>query len=117
VERFVRLLFPESWLKENPYYYVRLPKEDEIVTSEIATQQARAMMSWPGSYSRLPLISQDTLLITGLDDGIMPPQNSFIMAGRIPASWLIRFKGGGHGVMYQWPEDFSKAVLTFLENR
>jgi len=29
---------------------------------------------------------------------------------------LVQIKGGGHGVMYQYPDKFSTALLTFLES-
>jgi hypothetical protein len=38
--------------------------------------------------------------------------NSLIIAAKIP--WLVQIKGGGHGVMYQYPEQFSNIVNTFL---
>jgi pimeloyl-ACP methyl ester carboxylesterase len=38
------------------------------------------------------------------------------MTERIPGAWLVQIKGGGHGLMYQYPEQFSNIVETFLEN-
>jgi pimeloyl-ACP methyl ester carboxylesterase len=35
---------------------------------------------------------------------------------QIPAAWLVKMKGGGHGLMYQYPEQFSKTVEIFLAN-
>ncbi|MBE9470081.1 MAG: alpha/beta hydrolase, partial [Chloroflexi bacterium] len=68
------------------------------------------------TFGRLPQIAQDTLLITGTDDVIPPPENSFIIAERIPGAWLVQFKGAGHGLMYQYPERFSRIVLAFLQD-
>lgn len=49
------------------------------------------------------------------DDIIRPPANSLMLAEKIPGAWLVQIKGGGHGVMYQYPNKFSRIVLTFLE--
>jgi len=38
------------------------------------------------------------------------------MIEKIPAAWLVQMEGRGHGLMYQYPEQFSKIVETFLEN-
>jgi pimeloyl-ACP methyl ester carboxylesterase len=38
------------------------------------------------------------------------------MAELIPGSWFVQIKEGGHGLMYQYPEQFSNIVETFLEN-
>lgn len=65
--------------------------------------------------------SRSRKLIAGLtytmetDDIIRPPANSLMLAEKIPGAWLVQIKGGGHGVMYQYPNKFSRIVLTFLE--
>jgi pimeloyl-ACP methyl ester carboxylesterase len=45
----------------------------------------------------------------------IPPANSLIIAAKIPGSWLVQIRGGGHGLTYQYPEQFSNIVNTFLE--
>jgi len=39
-----------------------------------------------------------------------------ILAEGIPGVWLVQINGAGHGLMYQYPQKFSKIVKTFLEN-
>jgi len=114
--RVIRVLFPEEWLKKHPNIreYFPFPKERSSV--ENVNRQAQAMFEWQGSYSRLGRIKQPTLLITGTEDVIPPPINSFIIAEKIPGAWVVQIKGGGHGLIYQYPEDFSRAILTFLES-
>jgi pimeloyl-ACP methyl ester carboxylesterase len=38
-----------------------------------------------------------------------------MLAEKIPGAWLVQIKGGGHGIMWQYADKFSKIVLTFLE--
>ena len=45
----------------------------------------------------------------------VPPASSLILAQKIPGAWLVQITGGGHGLMYQYPDKVSRIVLTFLE--
>jgi pimeloyl-ACP methyl ester carboxylesterase len=37
-----------------------------------------------------------------------------MLAERIPGAWLVQIKGGGHGVLWQYPEEFDRVLQTFL---
>ena len=50
-----------------------------------------------------------------LDDMWTPAANSLMIAEKIPGASLVRIKGAGHGLMYQFPDKFSKVVSTFLQ--
>lgn len=115
-KRVIEVLFPEEWRRAHPDIreYFPFPKERSKV--ENVNRQAQAMNEWRGSYGRLGGIKSPTLLITGTEDVIPPPVNSFIMGEKIPGAWVIQIKGGGHGLMYQYPEVFSRAIFTFLES-
>jgi pimeloyl-ACP methyl ester carboxylesterase len=114
-ERLLQLLFPLKWLEEHPDPRTYFPMPTETSSPENMERQYKAMVDWTGTFGRLPQITQDTLLIAGTDDVIPPPENSFIIAERIPGAWLIQFKDAGHGLMYQYPERLSRIVLTFLQ--
>jgi pimeloyl-ACP methyl ester carboxylesterase len=113
-ERLFRELFPPAWLKENPDPLTYFPKVSSTSPAENVRRQNEAMMTWNGSYSRLPALKQPLLLITGDQDVLTPPGNSLIIAGQVPHSWVVRMRGGGHGLMYQYPNAFASIVLTFL---
>ena len=53
----------------------------------------------------------------GTNDAATPAPNSLTMAELIPQAWYVRINGGGHGLMYQYPEQFASIVETFLKNR
>ncbi|HYT45571.1 MAG TPA: alpha/beta hydrolase [Methylomirabilota bacterium] len=59
-------------------------------------------------------MSKPTLVITGTEDVAVPAANSLILAQKIPGAWLVQIKGGGHGLMYQYPDIFNKVLQTFL---
>jgi len=113
-EKLLATLFPEKWLKEHPDPRTYFPKLTETSSPENIKHQYQSWQNWKGSYSRLAKITQPTLLITGAEDVNTPWQNSLMLIDLIPGAWLVQLEGGGHGVMYQYPEKFSRIVLTFL---
>jgi pimeloyl-ACP methyl ester carboxylesterase len=113
--RLFGLLFPPEFLRENPEFYREFPTPMEPSHPENMGRQAEAVGSWNGSCDRLYQIECPALLVAGTEDVITPPDNSLIMAERIPGSWLVRFDGGGHGLMYQYPERLASLISAFLE--
>ncbi|MFA5182199.1 MAG: alpha/beta hydrolase [Syntrophales bacterium] len=113
-QRLIRVLYPEKWLQDHPDFLKSLPRPKAPVSRDSITRQSQAMGTWKGTCGRIGEITQSTLVITGTEDVVVPPANSLLMASRIPRSWLIRLPGG-HANMYQYPETFSRALLTFLD--
>jgi len=115
-KRMIKLIFPGKWLKDNPDLRKCIPKVTERSRPEIIDRQTKAMITWEGCYNRLKDLTLPVLLITGTEDILTPPENSLILANRIPLAWLVQIKGAGHGLMYQYPEEFVKTVLLFLQS-
>jgi pimeloyl-ACP methyl ester carboxylesterase len=59
-------------------------------------------------------ISNPTLVICGDQDALTPVKYSRYLADRIAESHLEIIKGAGHMVMLERPDEFNKAVETFL---
>jgi pimeloyl-ACP methyl ester carboxylesterase len=115
VNRMFSVLFPEEWrATHDPLKYC--PEVYETTSEENAARQAEAFFGWRGSHDRLPDIRCPTLVMTGQDDAIILPENSRILAGRIPGARLVEVTGAGHGLQYQFPEEFSRALLAFLRS-
>jgi pimeloyl-ACP methyl ester carboxylesterase len=114
-ELFLSTLFPQNWIKNKSEYI-----ENEFVfpmgkvSSENLQLQSAAAGKW-NSCEKLSDISKETLVITGSQDITSPPANSIRLAEKIPGAWLVQIEGGGHGVMFQYPEKFAEVVETFLE--
>ncbi|HEX7363554.1 MAG TPA: alpha/beta fold hydrolase [Dehalococcoidia bacterium] len=62
---------------------------------------------------RLPQIKAPTLVITGSGDRLIPPENSKIIASRIPGAELVMIPGAGHG--FTESPDAVKAIIDFLK--
>lgn len=114
-KRLWETLVPMDWLETHGEYLGEIfTGPIENVSPETVGKQWEAIMAWPGSYDRLPQIESQTLLLTGTEDINTPTQNSLVMVQVIPGAWLVQFKGGGHALMYQYPEDFANVILDFL---
>jgi pimeloyl-ACP methyl ester carboxylesterase len=114
IERLLDLFFPQEWRNENPNYLKDLPKTSETISNKTLDQQIEAIFNWTGVCSKLENITQPTLVIVGTDDVIASPVNSLLITEQIPGAWLVQIKDAGHGLMYQYPEEFSSILLTFL---
>jgi len=111
------LMFPPEWLKTHGEYLQKIfSRSTETSLPRNIKRQGDAMENWKGCCDRLHQMRVETLLITGTEDVLTPPQNSYWMADRIPGASLVKFENGGHGVMYQFPEKFSETVIKFLED-
>jgi pimeloyl-ACP methyl ester carboxylesterase len=114
IEKLLPFLFPTKWFKANPDYLNYFPIPKESVSAQIIRQQIEAVTIWTGTCNAISNITQPTLVIVGTDDA--PLQDSLMLAGRIPGSWLVQIRDAGHGLMYQYPSEFNRVLITFLEN-
>jgi pimeloyl-ACP methyl ester carboxylesterase len=111
--RMFSVLFTKDWLTANdPWKYC--PEVRETTSEESAARQAEGFYTWPGSYDRLTQVRSPTLVLTGADDVVIPPENAVTLLERIPGARLMQFPGAGHGLMYQCPDEFAKVVREFL---
>jgi pimeloyl-ACP methyl ester carboxylesterase len=111
---FLSTLFPREWINENIDY---IEKNFVFPMGKIPAQnlllQSQAAGNWE-AYDRLSNISNPTLVVAGTEDITSPPANSVMMAERIPGAWLVQIREGGHGLIFQYPNEFSEILETFL---
>ncbi len=112
-ERMFSILFPQQWLREHDPWEA-CPEVSETTPEEHAARQRETLRTWAGTCDRLPAVRSPTLVVTGDSDVIIPPENSFLIARRIPGARLVQFPDCGHGLMYQVPGEFSDLVISFL---
>jgi pimeloyl-ACP methyl ester carboxylesterase len=63
---------------------------------------------------RVGQIRAPTLIMTGDDDPLVPPENSRLLAEHIPGAELIVFPGGRHAFNVEFEEESNSAVLDFV---
>ena len=114
-DRMLKLMFTENFLKANPDFAERL-KERYLRAPISDANSLRQFIACAISdtYERLSEIKNPTLVATGTDDPLIPPQNSRMLAQRIPGAKLIEYKGSSHGFMSQARDAFIKDLLDFL---
>lgn len=114
--RYISVLFPSSWMRNNGERVKEVffrPMGN--IPQETLARQVTAIESWKGSSDRLGRILQPTLLIAGAEDVLVVPSNASYLQGRIAGARLDLVEGGGHGLMFQYPDAFSRTVTGFLE--
>lgn len=109
------VLFPQAWMESHPDFWKDFENIKETSSPESIRKQSDAYVNWEGVYDQLPEIARPTLIATGTEDISTPPENAIILAERIPGSWLVRFEGAGHGLMYQYPDEFATIIIDFIE--
>jgi pimeloyl-ACP methyl ester carboxylesterase len=115
IDTFLSILFPKEWIKQNAAYVQKVFSTATPVPKENIQHQAQTTHNWKGTCDRLSSITKPTLVVTGTDDIVRPPANSIMLAEKIPGAWLIQIRGGGHYVMFQYPEQFTAVLETFLQ--
>lgn len=113
-DMFLSTLFPKEWINENIDYIEenfvfpmgKIPPRNLLL-------QSQAAGNWE-ACDRLSNITNPTLVVAGTEDITSPPANSVMMAEKIPGAWLIQIRGGGHGLIFQYPNEFSEVLETFL---
>jgi pimeloyl-ACP methyl ester carboxylesterase len=66
------------------------------------------------TYDDLPKIAAPTLVMTGDADGLVPSENSNILAERIPDATLKLYPGLGHGFNIEGAARVNADLLAFL---
>jgi pimeloyl-ACP methyl ester carboxylesterase len=80
--------------------------------THLAQVQAAATFDAEARVSR---IEAPTLVVTGDEDAIVPPENSRNLAASIKGARLSIIEGAGHMVFIERAEEFNRAVIEFLE--
>ncbi len=65
---------------------------------------------------RLKDIFHDTMVITGTDDVLIPPEHSDLLAELIPGAKLVKLPNAGHGFFVEAAEAANRHVLEFLKD-
>jgi len=76
--------------------------------------QMGAVLSSHNTYDKLSQIICPTLVQTGTEDVLIPPENSRMLAERIPNARLIEYPGYGHDMLGPCEEKATQDILHFV---
>jgi len=119
-----RMTAEESLRRMRPHTYGRatpdhLFEEDALV--RLANQpsardyqaQLYGLIYW-SAYLQLPQIQAPTLVVHGLQDELIPPENARLLAARLPRSTLVELPEASHWLMTDSNADCLKALRQHL---
>src|ERR1700730_15560 len=89
---------------------------DTPVSNETIQAQLAAIEAWgQGDATPLAAVQHPVLVVNGDDDVMVPLQNSFELARRLPNAQLSIFPDAGHGGIFQHHAAFVAQALAFLQ--
>ncbi len=101
---------------EHPEARATLQKHIQMANPHAYRAAMRALALF-NSSARLREIQAPTLVVTGLADTTVPPENQAELAQQIPHAHWLRIPGAGHGLIATHPDPFNAALVAFLQGR
>lgn len=114
-----------AWMGYSDAYFAA-HKDDLWLRAQVEAGLTPPVEAWRRQYAavakfdvrdRLSQIRAPTLVMTGDDDPLVPPENSRFLAERIPGAELVVFPGGRHAFNVEFEEESNSAVLEFVRRR
>ena len=111
--RVISMIYPKRFVHDHPTLVEELVRErvQNPYDPGGIQRQISAVDSFD-SFNDLPSINSPTLVIAGDEDRTINPDNSRLIASRIPGSELAIIQGVGHGLTIM--DDTRKVILDFL---
>lgn len=66
-------------------------------------------------YAKLARVPHPVLVVNGARDAMVPTINSYLLQQHLPNAQLILYPDSGHASQYQFPEQFTRAAIAFLD--
>jgi pimeloyl-ACP methyl ester carboxylesterase len=109
------ILFSPKFIQENPDTIEEMVLRfmDNPTPRKPFIQQLWAAMGH-NCYERLPKIRKPTLLLTGGEDVLIPPQNAETLRARIPGSRLACVEDAGHVFFLEAPKRVARLLREHL---
>jgi pimeloyl-ACP methyl ester carboxylesterase len=75
--------------------------------------QLMALIYW-SAYMQLPQLTMPALVMHGLQDALIPPENGRVLAARLPQSTLVEMADASHWLMTDCTEACLDALTSHL---
>lgn len=115
IRRFIRPAFTEEFNEKHAGEVERICRlrEQNIVSDAVYTAQLQAAFSLD-TEEKIGAIENETLVITGDKDSVVPMENSLNLAKKIPNAELEIIENGSHLFFIENADEFNRAVKEFL---
>jgi pimeloyl-ACP methyl ester carboxylesterase len=118
IENGLRFLYSEEFIERNRERLVSRALELAYLQPPLDALQRQVMAVVQfNTFQRLADITAPTLVVSGTADQVVPPENSRILAERIPGAQLIELEGAGHGFLAEKAEETNSTVLAFIRRQ
>jgi pimeloyl-ACP methyl ester carboxylesterase len=113
VKAIVYLLYPKEYVEQRLDELISEESYDANPTPVYALKCQSAATASFDAYDRLPGLKMPALIIAGGSDRLIPPENSRLLAERIPEAELHILPGLGHGFLKQATASSVDLILRF----
>lgn len=117
----VNSFFPAGWKLKMAYKLAvdRFQPRNygQINLSKMVPVQQTLLMAWTKdniTAKKLKNLPMPVLILSGEADQVLPPANSLILAKTIPQVKLVKWKEGGHAMIYQYPKQMANTINQFI---
>lgn len=117
IRKFFRPAFTEEFNNEHPdevEKVCRLREANEVAEA-VYMAQLQAAFSF-NSENKVGAIENETLVITGDKDNLVPMRNSYNLAIKLPTATLKIIKNGSHIFFIENADEFNKIVSEFVRS-
>ncbi len=116
--RAVRAIYSAEWLRSNAGEVAEIIARRSAYPASLAGFEAqRQAYLGHDCADRLGGIRAPVLLLTGTADGVVPAENSRLLAARIPGAELIAYPGAGHGFFDERRPQVVADIVGFIRRR
>lgn len=118
----LNLFFPPTWKTKMGFALVFerfVPKDLQEINPDIFDTQKQLILNWANDNKtahQLKNVMVPTLILNGESDIVIPPINSVILAKTFRHSQLLRWREGGHAMVFQFPESLARSINLFIKN-
>ncbi len=117
IRKFIRPAFTDEFNKNHAVEVEKVcqMREQNIVSDAVYLAQLQSAFSLD-TENKLGAVENETLVISGDKDSVVPVQNSVNLAQKIPDAKLEIIKHGSHLFFIENADAFNRAVREFLKN-
>lgn len=117
----MRILFPPQARFKMFFTFMnegfKSPTKEAPISPAVIKQQQELVEAWMKDTAALKKIRQlkiPVLILSGGSDEIIPYPNTDVLHKEIPHSKLVRWQGGGHLMIFQYPEAIANVINQWI---